>query len=221
MLKVLKLRPARGGALEPSPGMDDDLGGVLRRSREGEAGALRTLLTAVGPPMLQVIRRVLGAGHPDVEDTLQEATLALVQALPAFRAECSARHFACRIAAFTAISARRRRAPTAEAALRVDVDGDGAEGDGPLLAGDDARQADWGLAARRRELVRHLLDELPEPQAEALVLHSIVGLTVEELASATGAPMETVRSRLRLARAALRGRIAGDPAAAELTEDLP
>jgi len=61
---------------------------------------------------------------------------------------------------------------------------------------------------------------LPVPQAEALVLHSIVGLTVEELASATAVPVETARSRLRLARAALRVRITGDRAALELTEDL-
>src|SRR5262245_60296682 len=216
MLKVLHLRPARGSSSEPPrPRLEDDLGTVLRRSRAGDTRALRTLLTALGAPMLQVVRRVLGSRHPDIEDTFQEATLALVQALPTFRGECSARQFGCRIATFTAISARRRRKIPGD----VPLDDDGVEDRSP---GDSERtpETDWVLAARRRELVRNLLDELPVPQAEALVLHSIVGLTVEELASATGAPVETVRSRLRLARAALRLRIAGDRAALELTEDL-
>ena len=197
--------------------MDDDLGALLRRSCAGEKRALRTLLTELGPPMLQVIRRVLGSGHPDVEDTLQDATLALVQALPSFRGECSARHFGCRIATFTAISARRRHKVTGDAPLDDDAFD---AGEGSPVGAEPTRGADWALVARRRELVRHLLDELPVPQAEALVLHSVAGLTVEELAGATGAPVETVRSRLRLARAALRLRIASDPAALELTEDL-
>jgi RNA polymerase sigma factor (sigma-70 family) len=216
MLKVLHLRLARGNPPEsPRPPLKDDLGAVLLRSRAGEARALRTLLTALGPAMLQVVRRVLGSRHPDVEDTFQEATLALVQALSTFRGECSARQFACRIATFTAISARRRH----KVAGDVPLDDDDDEDRSPR-GSETVPETDWVLAARRRELVRHLLDELPVPQAEALVLHSIVGLTVEELASATAVPVETARSRLRLARAALRVRIAGDRAALELTEDL-
>ena len=215
MLKVLKLRRARERAFEGSlPAMEDDLAGLVQRHQAGKKDALRTLLTALGPPMLQVVRRVLGARHPDVEDTLQEAAIALVRALPGFRGECGARHFASRIAALTAISARRRRHLTTGGAPR------GPYEDDEVHAASEP-ETDWAVAARRRELLRHLLDELPEPQAETLVLHSITGFTVEEVARAMAVPVETARSRLRLARAALRVRIAGDPAASELLEDLP
>jgi RNA polymerase sigma factor (sigma-70 family) len=216
MLRVLSLRTARSKVHEqPASRVEDELVHLVTESRRGDAAALRTLLIAVGPPMLQVIRRVLGSRHPDVEDALQEATLALVRALPQFRGECTTKHFGCRVATFTAISMRRRHRRSDEA--RVD---DGDPDDRAAVPGTGGSDAAWGLAAERRVLVRCLLDELPEPQAEGLVLHSIMGLTVEEVAAATGVPIETARSRLRLARAALRLRIVGDPIASELLGDL-
>lgn len=221
MLRVLNLRRPRGLALDAAPRPHDELASLVTAQAAGDKAALRTLLLALGSPMIQVIRRVLGARHPDVEDTLQEATLALIRALPTFRGDCTVRQFACRIATFTAISTRRRQRPGAQSSLD---DLDQVEAIDDLqrdLNGDAASPIDWAVAARRRLLVRLLLDELPLAQAEALVLHAIAGLTVEELAGATGAPFETVRSRLRLAKAALRTRIAADPQAAELLEDAP
>ena len=76
--------------------------------------------------------------------------------------------------------------------------------------------SDQVLATRRRELLRELLEELPEEQAEALTLRVIMGWSLEEVASASGAPVNTVRSRVRLAKEALRARIEAKPALAEL-----
>src|SRR5204863_904281 len=87
------------------------------------------------------------------------------------------------------------------------------------VMGDSAPTADPALVARRRELLRHLLEDLPEPQAEVLLLHCVSGFTLEEVAAATRVPHETARSRLRLAKAALRARIAQDARAAELLEE--
>jgi RNA polymerase sigma-70 factor (ECF subfamily) len=84
---------------------------------------------------------------------------------------------------------------------------------------DATAEKDWAISARQRRLVRRLLDDLPQAQAEALVLHVVAGLTVGELAGATRVPVETARSRLRLAKAALRDRITSDPAAGELLEE--
>lgn len=231
-MKGLKLRLVRGiqvrPAGQPPAAGSDDLADLVRQCRAGDDDrAVRTLLIALGPPMLHVIRRVLGARHPDVEDALQEATVALIRALPAFRGDCSTRTFGRRIAACAAIDVRRRynRAPARVGGPNVDFDvdidarpGTAAE---PDVGVEDPRGVDWALAARRRELVRRLLDELPEPQAEALVLHCAAGMTVDELARASGVPLETARSRLRLAKAALRLRVASDPAASDLLEEAP
>ena len=74
------------------------------------------------------------------------------------------------------------------------------------------------IAERRRELLRTLLREMPETQAETLMLRLALGHSVEEIASITNAPLNTVRSRLRLAKEALRSRVGNDPRWAELSE---
>ena len=56
---------------------------------------------------------------------------------------------------------------------------------------------------RRRRLVA-LLDQLPHEQRYALVLHHVVGMSVEEIAIDTAAKAETVRTRLRLGKRRLR-----------------
>ena len=77
-------------------------------------------------------------------------------------------------------------------------------------------ETDHSLGARRRELLRELLEDLPEEQAEALTLRVVMGWSLEEVSSASGAPVNTVRSRVRLAKEALRARIEEQPALAEL-----
>ena len=67
------------------------------------------------------------------------------------------------------------------------------------------------IAERRRDLVRTLLREIPDAQAETLVLRMALGYSIEEVSRITTAPVNTVRSRLRLAKEALRGRIDADP----------
>jgi RNA polymerase sigma-70 factor (ECF subfamily) len=52
------------------------------------------------------------------------------------------------------------------------------------------------------------LDDLPEAQREAFVLQQEGGLSVEEIAAATGVNRETAKSRLRYALAKLRAALA-------------
>jgi RNA polymerase sigma-70 factor (ECF subfamily) len=64
----------------------------------------------------------------------------------------------------------------------------------------------WGEVAARLDAttVREAFAELPEPQREALRLAYFDGLTQEEIASRTGTPLGTVKSRVRLGLAGLR-----------------
>jgi RNA polymerase sigma-70 factor (ECF subfamily) len=70
-------------------------------------------------------------------------------------------------------------------------------------------------AAQRQAVLRRLLDDLAEEQAEALALRVVLGWSLDEISAATGAPLNTVRSRLRLAKEALRRRIADTPGLAD------
>jgi RNA polymerase sigma-70 factor (ECF subfamily) len=78
--------------------------------------------------------------------------------------------------------------------------------------------AEMAVASRRRAALEMLLDELPPPQAEVLILHCALDFTVDEIAAAVGRPVETVRSRLRLAKRALRARIGGSTELSEILE---
>jgi RNA polymerase sigma-70 factor (ECF subfamily) len=66
--------------------------------------------------------------------------------------------------------------------------------------------------------IRELLSTLPENQAETLALRVVLGMSLGEVASATGVPLNTVRSRIRLAREALMERIEANPTLLELLE---
>lgn len=196
-------------------GRPDALAPIVQAAGTGDSDAVRTLLVTVAPHLLRVVRKVLGQAHPDVDDVVQESAFAVVDALPRYRGECSALHFVCRVAVLTAMNARRREAAHKRAAERD-------EGVGVDDLAARVAQPDAAVSAREAaEVVRGLLDRLPEEQAETLALHSVLGYTASEIAALDGAPIETVRSRLRLAKAALRARIMGDPRLATLAGGWP
>jgi RNA polymerase sigma-70 factor (ECF subfamily) len=69
----------------------------------------------------------------------------------------------------------------------------------------------WGVAAdptdlaTSQEVVRQAIDRLPSEQRRAVELTFWQGMTNHEVAQALGVPEGTVKSRLRLAEAKLRG----------------
>ena len=63
---------------------------------------------------------------------------------------------------------------------------------------------DAGTAAYQRRCVRDLLARLPREQAEVMALHIVLGHSLLEVSQSTSIPLNTVKSRLRLAKQALR-----------------
>jgi RNA polymerase sigma-70 factor (ECF subfamily) len=55
------------------------------------------------------------------------------------------------------------------------------------------------------------LRKIPEEQRRAIVLHHLVGMSVQEVAHETGAPTGTVKARLSRGRAALADLLRDDP----------
>ncbi len=189
----------KAAAADQSPAGHDALRTLAVKAAAGERAAQRTLLCAVGPHVLRVVRGVLGAHHPDVDDVFQEASLALLSALPRFRGESTVVHFACRVAVLTAMNARRRCRKVASA------DRDPSEVHSGTLS-----PAQFTEQARQRDALRELMDELPPARAEVLVLHVMLGYTVEEASLALEVPVNTIRSRLRRALRNLRDRVQAD-----------
>jgi RNA polymerase sigma-70 factor (ECF subfamily) len=75
------------------------------------------------------------------------------------------------------------------------------EGEVPLATADPARQAEGREALARFAAA---LESLPPAQREAFLLHEEAGMSVAEIAAATGSNEEAAKSRLRYALAKLK-----------------
>lgn len=89
----------------------------------------------------------------------------------------------------------------------ITIDSDDANDRGPARGG--ARSAAPADAAWVALTVA--FRQLPIEQRAVVALHLYAGYSVEETATLTGAPVETTRSRLRLARARLRRELGEEP----------
>jgi len=172
-----------------APARDPRITAAVGGDRAAAESLCRELL-----PRVRNLARYLLRGDARVDDVAQEALIAVLRGLATFRGDGRFESWVDRIVARTAFAAIRRiRAQTQP---------------GEHAAVDDAPGADDGDGRDRYALRRELaeaLDRLPQDQRESLVLHFAVGMTVPEIAEAVAAPIETVRSRLRLGKAALRG----------------
>jgi len=82
----------------------------------------------------------------------------------------------------------------------------------PMLSPEAAEPADMALdAARRDERVRAAMAVLSREQLELLQYAYYLGMTHSQIASRTGLPLGTVKSRIRLAFARLRRILEDDP----------
>jgi RNA polymerase sigma-70 factor (ECF subfamily) len=215
MIRLIYNRAAEASEREAAR-HPDELASLARAAAQGDRSATHALLVALAPHLLRTVRSMLGRSDPDAEDVAQEAALVVIGALPGFRGECSVQRFATRTTVLVAMNARRKRVASKrggqQAAIATELDDLTAGSDGP-----EQRLAQ----ARAAEAVRALLMTLPAPQAEALALHCVGGCTLAEIAAATNSPFQTVKSRLRLARRALRLTLDGEPALLELLEADP
>jgi RNA polymerase sigma factor (sigma-70 family) len=192
-----------------APEQSDPMGPFIDAARGGDSAAVDSITVFLSPPLLKAARALMGPENPDVEDLVQEVLLGVIDALPSFRRECTLLHFAIRITIRRTTAARRKSQWTVAWLKKL------RRGEQPLAPAPHS-PCEATIADRRRELLRTLLQEIPDTQAETLMLRLALGYSIEEIAAITHAPLNTVRSRLRLAKEALRNRIAADSRWAEL-----
>nr|WP_223643099.1 RNA polymerase sigma factor [Corallococcus sp. EGB] len=179
-------------------GEDPRLAAAMRGQRDATESLLLELL-----PRVRNLVRYLVRGDSDVEDIAQESLIALVRGLPTYRGDGRFHGWVDRVVVRTTFAwlkrSRGREARYSEDPVEL------------LAVPSDEAPADEYL--HRRHLVT-LLDRLSTEQRHALVLHHVLELSVQEISSELGVPFETVRSRLRLGRTALRA-LASDGEAPE------
>ena len=157
----------------------------------GDRAAASALLMELLPRMRNLIRYLI-RGDQLVDDIAQEAMIAVLRGLPSYRGEGSLRSWADRIVARVALGWARR-----------DRRQKGMERDSVAQQDPPAHVESPEQYLLRRQAVARL-DLLPYDQRHALVLHHMVGLSVPEVAAQLAVPVETIRSRLRLAQNKLR-----------------
>jgi RNA polymerase sigma-70 factor (ECF subfamily) len=156
--------------------------------------------------------RRLGVPESAADDVVQEVFLVLHRRLPEYDGRATLRSWVYGILANTVRQYRRtfRRKQKPLQAIERDED----LGPASSRAGPEQR-------AQRREdmlLLLTLLDQLPDEQRELIVLADLEQLSVPEICACIGGNSNTVYSRLRVAREALRDKLARHWRGAELKE---
>lgn len=162
-----------------------DEGPLVARARSGDERAFAELVDRHRAATWSVCLRITGDRH-DAEDALQDALTAAWLHLDRFRGEARFGTWLYRIAANASLAVVRRR-------REVVVD------ELPVVAS----ERDLAAEVAARDQVQAALAVLAPSFREALVLREVGDLTYQDIAAHQGVPVQTVKSRLSRARAAL------------------
>ena len=158
--------------------------GLVAAVLAGEQEAFRSLVEREQGAVYRACLRILGRPH-DAEDVAQESFLMAYRSIGTYRGEGPLGGWLMRIATRQAFRRLGQRRETAELHPELPI---GAPGHDPVAA---------TLAEERQRAVRLAVAALREPYREVVALRFFGGLTLDEIASATGRPLNTVKTHLR------------------------
>jgi RNA polymerase sigma-70 factor (ECF subfamily) len=159
----------------------------------------------------RIISRLVGA-TTDLEDLVQTTFVEVMRAIGRYRGEASFKTWITSIAVHVAQHHLRSGHMRRHAPLELVPEARVATSSPNLEAQIDERRLSARLYA--------LLDRIPARQRVALLLFTIDGRPVEEVAALMGASQTTTRSRVFFARRSLRTLIAADPDLSEMATSL-
>jgi len=169
---------------------------VVLRCQSGDAAAFREIVARYSPRLRIYLRQMLGAAGRDAhsaDDVLQDVWFDVFRSLGRLEDAGAFAAWLYRIARDRAFRILRRRGVVTM--TRMDAASEVAAAATP----DDAL-ANGEAAA----IVHASLDRLPHEQREVLLLRVVEEMSYDQIASAVGCNVGTVRSRLHYAKRALR-----------------
>ena len=166
--------------------------------REGDAGAFETLYKRHRGALYRFVLRALGSTSSQktlAEELYQEVWIRVIEARGRYTPQARFTTWLYTIAHNLLVDHWRKKGLTVVALDTEDV---------AMESANPAR-----VAEGREGLARFMqaLQGLPAAQREAFLLHEEAGLTVAEIAAATGAGEEAAKSRLRYAMAKLKAAV--------------
>lgn len=162
---------------------------LLERCLEGQLGAWREFYTVHARRLARFLAR-MGVAETDLEDVLQDVFLALHRSLPEYDGRVPFKAWLYGVAMNHARGQRRRVWRRRAARLGL-FNGWAPDPEDP------ERQCERAEAARELQWV---LDRMSEKQREVFVLYEVEGLDGPSIARVLGCSVNTVWSRVRLAR---------------------
>ena len=179
----------------------------LRISREAmfDRNAARRVLERIGPRVCNMVRLIVGRDD-ELEDYTHECFLAILENLGKYKGTGTLEAWAGQLT-YRVLMRQLKRRRRSERTVTLVGEETGVVSDTP------ERQA---TRRSRGDLWAAHLRKLPDKRREAVVLRLLYGHSVAEIAELTGAPVNTVRDRIRVGLKELRQSLAADPAAVEL-----
>ena len=169
---------------------------LVQRARRGDGDAFEELVAFTGDRCLAIAYRLL-RDLARAEDAVQQAFIQVWRSLPSLSDDERFEAWLTRILVNECYADMRRHRRRPTVALRPDDDQHPAERD-PYLS-----------VEQRDQLERAFAHLSPEQRA-AFVLHHHAGMSLDDIADVTRAPLGTVKSRIHYAGQALRAAIALD-----------
>jgi RNA polymerase sigma factor (sigma-70 family) len=162
--------------------------------RHGDAGAFETLYKRHRGALYRFVLRAIKQ-RPAAEELFQEVWIRVIEARSRYAPQARFTTWLYTIAHNLLVDHWRKKGLKV-----VNLD----EIDEVASADDPARQAE-----ARESIARflHALESLPAAQREAFLLHEEAGLTVAQIAAATGSNEEAAKSRLRYAMVKLKAAV--------------
>ncbi len=181
---VDQLRLRTAGRVEGVLGDDAELTAAVLAAQDGDEDAFRAVYRAVHPRLLGYIRTLVG--EPDAEDVASEAWLQIARDLDRFSGDADRfRGWAARIARNRSLDHLRMRS------RRPAIGGDETELTTRAAESDTAGDA---IEALDTDRTMSLIAQLPQDQAEAVVLRVVVGLDAKSAAQTLGKRPGAVRT---------------------------
>lgn len=178
---------------------------LVERAQQGDKASFDILVSKYQRKLFRLVLRFVH-NQTEAEDVVQETFIKAYRALHQFRGDSAFYTWIYRIGINTArnfLDNRGRRVPAS-----TDMTAEQMESfsEGENLR--DINTPESVLASKQiAETVNLAMNELPDDLRSALMLREIEGLSYEEIATAMGCPIGTVRSRIFRARDAVAVRL--------------
>jgi RNA polymerase sigma-70 factor (ECF subfamily) len=178
-----------------TPG-DDEL---VRLAQQGSLEAFTDLYQRYLPVVYNRVRYVVP--ERDIEDVVQEVFITLLKALRSYRGNSKFSTWLRTLTNRRIVDYYRRRSRTEEIQL------DAEQTDAETSVAPELRTAAESTAIEERVVLRQMLQALPEPYQEVILLRFAEELPFDEIARVRGQSLEATKSLFRRALATLRKQV--------------